>query len=263
MLAYVSGRSSRRVPAPLAGAVALGLLAAAAQAQITEQGPYTSLLTTQTGNGGPSWQSWMLLSQNYGGGNNPNGVSGRIIHTYTGGNLEEIRVNINELRNSGAPFVTQPTAFARVYGQVVFTPLVNMPYEILGSVTMYLQGTSASNASASGLVTFEVVSGPVLATFGSSLFRSGNGGFPAYGDTYNAGAPLSGSATGLLTAGTTYRLSWDFSVSSNINGDTTLDSNVATGPGGSYFAINFAPAPGAAALLGLGGLMAARRRRDH
>ncbi len=261
MYTSVIYRSLRPVLAPVAGALALSLCAGAAQAQISEQGPFNSFLTTAAGNGAASWNSWSFGTQFYGAGNNPNGVSGRIIHTYTGGNLAEIRVDVNELRNSGAPFVTQPTAFGRLFGQVRFTPLVNMPYEILGSVTMFLQGTSASNASASGLVSFGVVSGPTLATFGSSIFRSGNGGFPAFGDIYNANAPLSGSATGMLTAGTLYQLSWDFNVSSNINGDTTLSSNVATGIGGSFFAINFIPSPGAAALLGLGGLVAARRRR--
>ncbi|MGH7133549.1 MAG: hypothetical protein ACREJO_16585 [Phycisphaerales bacterium] len=261
MRAFELGRPSCRAVAVFVGGSLPFFAAGVASGQVIEQGPFNSLLTTQTGNGGPSWQSWTLLSQNYGGGNNPNGVSGRIIHTYTGGTLEEIRVNINELRNSGAPFVTQPTAFGRVYGQTLFTPQVNTPYTILGSVSMYLGGTSTSSASASGIVTLEVVSGPTIASFGSSIYRSGHGGFPVLGDIYNANAPLSGSATGMLLAGITYQLTWDFNVSSNINGDTTLDSNVATGPGGSFFAINFAPTPGAATLLGLGGLVACRRRR--
>ncbi len=243
----------------VAAAVASTLFASAAMAQISEQGAYTSLLTTVTGNNGPVWQSWTLGSQNYGGGNNPNGVSGRIIHTYGGGNLEEIRVNINELRNSGAPFVTQPTAFGRVYGQVLFTPLVNVPYQMLGSVTMLLQGSGGSDSSAAGLVSLEVVSGPVLGSFGSSMYCGG--ATPVMGTIYDASAPLTGSASGMLNAGTTYRLSWAFNVASNINGDTSLNSNVATGPGGSFFAINFVPAPGAMALLGVGGLIATRRRR--
>jgi hypothetical protein len=259
MISHVHIARSARIRTAMI--VAATLFTAAGSAQVTEQGPFTSLLTTVTGNNGPTWQSWTLLSQNYGGGNNPNGVSGRIIHTYSGANLAEIRVNINELRNSGAPFVTQPTAFGRVYGQVIFTPLVNMPYTILGSVSMSLQGASTSSSSASGLVSLDVQSGPNIASFGSSLFRSGHGGFGAFGDIYNASTPLTGSAAGNLLAGTTYVLSWDFSVSSTINGDTTLDSNVSTLAGGSFFAINFTPSPGAAGLVGMAAVAAARRRR--
>lgn len=237
----------------------LANVAGMAHAQVVEQGPYTSLLTTTTGNNGPTWQSWTLGSQNYGGGSNPNGASGRIIHTYAAGNLQEIRVNVNELRNSGAPFVNQPTAFARNYGQVIFTPQVNMPYEILGSVTMLLQGSSSSASSASGLVSLEVQNGPVVASFGSSIFRGGQ--FPVYAPIYDSASPIFGSATGQLNAGTTYRFSWDLNVSSDIFGDTSLSANVATAPGESFFAISFVPAPGATALLAIAGLVGARRRR--
>lgn len=244
-----------------ASAVVLGS-AVAARAQVTESGFPTSSLTVAPAHvGGSVWQGWSLVNQSYGIGTNLNGGSGNWTHTYSGGSLTNITVNINELRNEYSQFHNFNDPSVRIYGSVRFTPAANTPYLIGGSVDMVLSGSAASSSSAVGSLWLEQVSGPTVASFGSSFSRAGN--VSIVGNIYDSAAPISGSNAGMLSGGVAYQLNWDFSVSSLINGDTGLYSNVFSLSGPQNFSISFLPAPGAAALLGMGGLAAARRRRGR
>lgn len=239
-------------------------LVPSATAQVVESNFPSSYLNVDNGAPGNTfWSGWTLGGTGYGSGFNNQGASGTIAHGYDfASNLTAIRVNVNELRNTGGPFIATNSPYAGITGQVIFTPQVSLAYTISGSVFMNLAGASTSNSFTSGAVTLEVVSGPTLATYTGSVFRSGIGGFGASGTIFDASSPATGSSTGFLASGTTYRLSWDLHVSSAMNNDATLSADVATPPGGSFFEIGFAvPTPGAAALIGMSGLLAARRRR--
>lgn len=246
-----------------ATAAAVSFVPAATQAQITEAGFPTSILTAHLLHFGPSLnqyqQTWGVMPQfNFGMGDAGNGVAGNVLHGYTGGLLTNITINVNELRNT-PPAHNYNDPFARIYGQVLLTPVVNTAYVIGGSVDVVLSGFATSSSSASGSVWLEQVSGPVLATFGGSQFR--NTTVSSVGSIYDSAAPLSGSATGTLLAGVQYRFGWDVSMGSLYNGDSSLYANVFTLSGLQTISISFAPTPGAGALLALGGLAAGSRRR--
>ncbi|MDP1662243.1 MAG: hypothetical protein Q8L55_10045 [Phycisphaerales bacterium] len=240
------------------------LLATVVHGQVAEQNWPASTLNVDVGApNNTGWGGWSLGGLGYGWGANNQGASGYISHGYDfASNLTAIHVDLNELRNTGGPFIATNSPYIRTTGQVLFTPLTSMAYTITGVVAVSLTGASTSNTTATGGLVLEVVSGPTLATYTGGVFRSGAGGFGAAGNIFDAGLPASGSSTGFLSSGTTYRLSWDFIMSSNMNNDSTLSADVSTAPGGSFFEIAFAiPTPGAAALLGLGTLAAAGRRR--
>ena len=172
------------------GAAVMALAVASAQGQVSEAVFPTSILNGAIGNYAGVIQTWIPFTPypgtfNYGMGNNANGVSGTVTHVYSGGQLSSITVNVAELR-------------------VQFTAAVNTPYVIGGSVSMVLSGSAASSNSASGSVWLEEVGGPTVASFGSSMFRNTN--TSVIGSIYDSAAPLSGSATGTLQAGVTYRL---------------------------------------------------------
>lgn len=243
---------------------ALATLAGMARAQVAEQNYPSSVLSVDLGGpGGTVWSGWTLFGMGYGGGMNNQGGSGYIAHSYDFAmNLQFIHVNVDELRNTGGAFIATNSPYARNVGQVLFTPSVNMAYTISGAVWMQLNGASTSNTTATGSLALEVVAGPSLATYTGGVFRSGAGGFGAAGAIFNSAVPNSGSSTGFLNAGTTYRMYWDFAVSSNMNNDATLAADVSTPPGGSYFEIAFAvPSPSAVFVLGAGALVVGRRRR--
>ena len=238
----------------------LALIPAHASAQIAEAGFTTSMMNVAPNHVNNSvWQGWSFGNQNYGIGTNLNGGSGSWTHTYSAGLLTNITVNINELRNEYSPFHNFNDPGIRIYGGVQFTPAVNTPYAIGGSIDMVLSGSAASSSSASGSVVLQQLSGPTLASFGSSFARNSN--VSIVNNVFDSAAPLSGSNTGMLLAGVTYRLIWDFSANSLINGDTCLYANVFNLSGPQFFSISFLPTPGSAAILGLGTLLAARRRR--
>lgn len=255
---------TRAITIPFVAALPLLALAPHASAQIVESNYPTSILNVD--NGGPGntfWSGWSLFGSGYGSGFANQGASGYISHGYDfASNLTAIHVDINELRNTGGPFIATNSPYAGVSGQVVFTPMVSMAYTISGSVLMNLAGASTSNSTSTGSVIFEQVGGPTLASYSGGVYRSGMGGFGASGTIFDASTPMTGSSTGFLAAGTSYRMLWDLRTFSSMNNDATLSADVATPPGGSFFEISFAvPAPGTAALLGLGGLFASRRRR--
>lgn len=257
--------SFRGIPVLFATAASL-LSVTSAQAQIAEAPFTTSILTAYVLHFGQSlnqaqqaWGTGPLF--NFGLGDNGNGVSGNVTHAYSGGLLTNITINVNELRNQQNPFQNYNDPYARLYGVVQFTPAVNTPYTIGGAISMVLSGSAASNSSASGSVWLEQVGGPTLATFGSSFYRGSN--VSIIGSIYDSAAPLSGSPSGTLLAGVTYRLGWDLSAASQINGDSSLYVNTFALDGPQYLSITFAPSPGAAALLGLGGLAVTRRRRER
>ena len=249
------------------GIAALPLLASSRtlHAQVAEFNWPTSTLNVDLGApGNTTWGGWSLGGSGYGAGSNNQGASGYISHGYDfASNLTNIRVDVYELRNSGGGFIFTNSPYAGNSGQVLFTPQAGMGYTLSGIVAMALNGASTSDTTAVGSLGLEVFGGPSLATYGGSVFRSGAGGFGASGTIFDAGSPTSGSSTGFLSSGTTYRLYWDFSVSSNMNNDLTLSGDVSTPAGGSYFDIAFAvPSPGAVGVLAFGGLAAARRRRS-
>lgn len=247
--------------------VAGALVASAAgvsHAQVAEQiWPASSVNVDLGAAGNTLWSGWSLGGMAYGTGNNNQGGSGYVAHGYDfASNLVSITVRLDELRNTGGPFIATNTPFARVHGEVLFTPLVGMSYTLSGQVFMQLDGASTSNTTASGGVTLEVLSGPSLATYTGGVFRSGAGGFGAAGQIFNSSAPNSGSALGFLSAGTTYRLAWDFWISSNMNNDGTLAGDVGGPLHSNYLGIMFVvPGPGAGAALLGGAVIAARRRR--
>ncbi|MBL8990535.1 MAG: hypothetical protein JNJ48_03035 [Phycisphaerae bacterium] len=249
----------------LVGAAALAVsITTVARAQVAEQNWPASYLNVDLGGpGGTTWAGWTLFGMGYGAGSNNQGASGYIAHNYDfASNLASITVTIDELRNTGGPFIATNSPYARTTGQVLFTPLVGMAYTLSGSVWMQLDGASTSNTLATGAVSLEVLSGPSLATYSGGVFRSGAGGFGAAGSIFNSATPNSGASTGFLNAGTTYRLSWDFIISSNMNNDASLSGNVSTPQYGSFVQISFVvPAPGAGALAALAGLAACRRQR--
>ncbi|MCW5766606.1 MAG: hypothetical protein KIT68_11600 [Phycisphaeraceae bacterium] len=249
----------------LIGAAALAAsITVAAHGQVAEQNWPSSYLNVDLGGpGGTTWSGWTLFGSGYGAGSNNQGASGYIAHNYDfASNLTSIVVTIDELRNTGGPFIATNSPYARTTGQVLFTPLVGMAYTISGAVWMQLDGASISNTLTTGAVGLEVLSGPSLATYSGGVFRSGAGGFGAAGSIFNSATPTSGASTGFLNAGTTYRLSWDFIISSTMNNDATLSGNVSTPQYGSFLQISFAvPAPGAAATAALAGLAVLRRRR--
>ncbi len=253
-------------PIALPFLAALPLLAFAphASAQVAESNYPTSVLNVDNGGlGNTFWSGWSLFGSGYGSGFTNQGASGYISHAYDfASNLTAIHVDVNELRNTGGPFIATNSPYAGITGQVVFTPLVSMAYTVSGSISMNLAGASTSGTYTSGSVVLEQISGPTLATYNASVYRSGIGGVGASGTIFDASTPATGSSTGFLAAGTSYRMLWDLRVFSNMNNDATLSADVATPPGGSFFEIGFAvPTPGAAALLGVGGLLASRRRR--
>jgi len=166
---------------------------------------------------------------------------------------------VNELRNQYSQFHPYNDPSVRISGGVQFTPSVNTPYLIGGAIDMVLSGSASSSSSASGLVWLEQLSGPTLASFGSSFARNTNSSI--VGNIYDSASPLSGSATGMLSAGTTYKLNWDFSVSSLINLDTGLYANTYSLSTPPNLSISFVPTPGSAMILGIAGLSAIRRRR--
>lgn len=237
---------------------------ATASAQVFESSYPVSILNVDNGAPGNTlWNGWSAFGMGFGSGFNNQGASGYISHAYDfASNLTAIHVDVNELRNTGGPFIATNSPYAGIQGQVVFTPLVNMNYTIGGSVLMNLAGASTSSSTSTGSVVFEQIAGPTLATYTSTVYRSGVGGLGASGAIFDASAPTTGSSTGLLAAGNSYRMLWDLRTYSSMNNDATLSADVATPPGGSFFEISFAvPAPGATALLALGGLVATRRRR--
>lgn len=255
----------------LAAACVLALAPAPhiASAQVIESGYPASVLYVDNGAlGNAFWTGWAPGGTGYGSGFNNQGASGYISHAFDfASNLTAIRVDVNELRNTGGPFIATNSPYAGIRGQVVFTPQVSMAYTISGSVYMNLAGASTSNSTTTGSVIFEQISGPpspALATYTGGVFRSGLGGFGAAGTIFDAATPASGSSTGFLAAGATYRMQWDLRVLSAMNNDATLSADVGTPPGGSFFQIGFAvPSPSGAALLAMGGLMAAPRRRGN
>lgn len=165
-------------------------------------------------------------------------------------------VRLDELRNSAQPFTNTPSI--RNHGQVVFTPTVNTPYAISGFIPMTLTGGTGSTTAASGSLVLEVLSGPSVTSYGNAFSRV----FPGTvsGSLFDSSTPLSGLQAGTLNGGTTYKLSWDFLVTSVVNGDSFLSADVSAGPS-PYFAISFVPSPGPAALAVVLGLSFSRRRR--
>lgn len=265
-------RLHARTSITIALAAAFSLLALApsphiASAQVVESNYPTSVLHVDNGAPGNAfWTGWTLGGSGYGSGFNNQGASGTISHGYDfASNLTAIRVDVHELRNTGGPFIATNSPYAGIRGQVVFTPQVSMAYTISGSVSMNLAGASTSNSTTTGSIIFEQISGPpspALATYNGGVFRSGIGGFGASGTIFDAATPATGSSTGFLAAGATYRMLWDLRVFSTMNNDATLSADVATPPGGSFFQIGFAvPSPSATALLAMGGLLGSSRRR--
>lgn len=248
---------SVRAPRSFLAVLALAGAAGSALGQVNEAPFPTSSLTTL--NPSTMWQGWGMGGFGYGGGSNLNGSSGQVGHISNFlGQTELLYIGIAELRNSYSPFhSTDP--HQRHYGQVEFTAPSVVPYTISGSVTLVMTGSNASSSSAVGQAMLEVVGGPTLATYGGSMNRSSS--VSVINSVFDASAPLSGSSSGLLWPGFTYRFRWDYLVTSQVNGDTTLNTDIYGLLGPSYMQISFVPAPGAAALLGLGGLLATRRRR--
>lgn len=236
-----------------------GLLATGAHAQVIEAGYPTSILRTLNADNG--WAGWGPNTFGYGAGTNSHGSSGLVTHTYDSfSNLESIRIGISELRNLGAGPVAINNPSQMNFGQVQFTPQVALPYEITGRVTMVMTGLDGSFNTANGWVKLEEAVGPWLANYSGSMTRTG--AVSTTDDLFDASSPWFGASTGMLSAGVTYRLSWHFEVSTEINGDDTAYANIFALDGPSFVQIAFTPAPASASLLVLGVLASGRRRRS-
>lgn len=249
-------------PASALAAAAWLIAASHTHAQISEAGFPTSILNAQHGtSGGSVQQVWGAIPTfNYGFGSDANGVSGRVTHTYQAGLLTNITVFVSELRNSNNQFVVINDPWARNWGVVQFTPAINTPYQLGGVIDLAMTGNASSMTSGQGSLSLAQVGGPTLASYGASVVRNTNSSL--IGSIYDSATPLFGSSNGILLAGLTYRLSWDFRVDSTINGDPSLSANVTSLREPPSFSIAFLPSPGSAAILGVGGLMASRRRRS-
>lgn len=248
---------SPRYSVPLASLCLVAFAATDVRASVVEQNYPSSSLTVELAPSSPVWTGWTLFGTGYGGGNNWSGGSGNIGHAYTGfGELTDIIVTLPELRNSYQGFTNTPSV--RNFGQVLFTPSVNTPYAISGVIPLTFTGTNASSTLARAVLVLEEVSGPAIATYGNVMARAGGG--TVVNNLFDNTTLIAGSGAGTLTGGVTYRLSWDFLVASELNGDTTFSADVSANAT-SFFAISFVPSPGTAGLVALGGLLAARRRR--
>lgn len=207
------------------------------------------------------WANDLLLNQAYGAGW-PNAQSfGTTSVTYdstpgpTFGTLQSSSVAMSTFMASANPSGPGSVTTA---GLMEFTPAVNCQYTISGYIPFaFVRSFTAAGATAT--MTLEQIGGPIVASYGTSLVgipnSIGNGGV-----LFDASAPGLGTQTGMLTSGVAYRWSWSFSTYLTPGADGLARATVANSSSG--FALTFAvPAPSAAALLGIGGLIAVRRRR--
>lgn len=217
---------------------------------------YPTSIFSAYGSGG--WTGFFPATTAYGAGGSGAGSSGTMIAGYTSVpvspfiGLASQRVGIDELRSVSVPQVHT--------GTLEFTPLVACNYAISGHVAIGFHGGFAS-AGANGVMSLDVVGGPNLASYNTTLF----GAPSTSGVLFSGASPVAGSATGTLAAGVTYRWTWTFNVSVVQGGDPNAYANLVAFDGASphFIDITFSqiPAPSGLALLVAGGGVVCRRRR--
>ncbi len=148
-----------------------------------------------------------------------------------------------------------------VSGQMDFIPIVNCQYFINGNIPLLFNGALAAG-TATGQVSLAQLTGvspPTLATYSTNLPYAPN----SAATLFDATTPTAGAAAGLLTAGETYRWSFSFTLTRTVGNDPLAEivaTNYQGGP--ASISLSFAiPAPGTAVVLGLAGVVVARRRR--
>jgi hypothetical protein len=248
----------RSIPVLSAFAAAVGL-AGSALAQVNPVVGYpNNYLSVSVG-----WANELLLNQSYGAGW-PNASSfGTTSVTYdtapgpTFGTLQSSNITMSQFAASADP--SGPANVTNA-GLLQFTPVVNCQY-VFSGVINYAFVRSFAAAGASCTMTLEEIGGPVLTNYSTTLVgipnSIGNGGV-----LFDAAAPALGPQTGMLAAGTAYR--WTWSINTFLTAGSDPGARTSLNGSNNGFGLSFSvPAPSAAALLGVGGLMAmgGRRRR--
>ena len=251
-------RSVHGLCASVAFGIAVAGIASSAVAQVNPVVGYpNNNLTVSVG-----WANALLLNQAYGAGW-PNASSfGTTSVTYdttpgpTFGTLQNSSVTMSTFAASADP---NGPANVTNSGLLQFTPAVNCQYTFNGLIN-YAFIRSFAAAGASCTMTLEEIGGPVLTSYNTTLVgipnSIGNGG-----TLFNSAVPNVGAQTGSLAAGTAYRWTWSINTFLTAGSDPLARTSLSGPNNGFGLSFSVVPAPSAAALLGLGGLVAARRRR--
>jgi len=206
--------------------------------------------------GGNTYNGLILFGLPLGGGGFQGASTAQMVRSPAAGpQFDTFRVNSTLWGGSDPTGVMTSTQ----YGNFRFTANNSFTtYSITGTTGFQIAGNTFSGVSIN-VSLVEVVSGNVLAGW-----SSGGAGFNFSGTLFDTVNPAQiGSWNGLLAAGVQYDFIWSYQI--NVGADAVNASTVSLTPSPGYtttwLQIQFAPAPGAAAVLGLGGLLAARRRR--
>jgi hypothetical protein len=247
---------TRSLSALVFGVAALGA-AGSVSAQVTPVVGYpNNFLSVTTG-----WSGELLMNQAYGAWFPNAGSAGTTSIAYDTtpgplfGTLQGVEVTVDTLWASADP--TGPGAVTNS-GLLQFTPVVNCQYIIDGLLRFEFNGSFVA-AGASGTMTLEEIGGPVIASYSTTLV----GAPSTSGVLFDAALPSVGSPSGVLSAGVAYRWTWSMDTFLDAGADPLAIATVTpVGGDAPGFGLTFVvPSPSAAAVLGLGGLVAARRRR--
>ncbi|MBL8991412.1 MAG: hypothetical protein JNJ48_07525 [Phycisphaerae bacterium] len=206
--------------------------------------------------GGNTYNGLILFGLPLGGGGFQGGSTAQMVRSPAAGpQFDTFRVNSTLWGGSDPTGVFTSTQ----YGNFRFTASNSFTtYSITGTTGFQIAGNTFSGVSVN-VSLVEVVSGNVLA-----WWSSGGAGFNFSGTLFDTVNPAQiGSWNGLLSAGVQYDFLWSYQI--NVGADAVNASTVQLTPSPGYnttwLQIQFAPSPGATAVLGLGGLAAMRRRR--
>jgi hypothetical protein len=211
------------------------------------------------------WGGGLVGNSGFGAGFNNAGAFGQTTISFdptpgpTWNSLQSSNVYFASLYVNGGPF--GPGAIT-VSGQMDFVPIVNCQYFINGNIPLLFNGALAAG-TATGQMSLAQLTGfapPTLATYSTNLAYAPN----SAATLFDATAPTAGAAAGLLTAGETYRWSFSFTLTRTAGNDPLagiISTNYQGGPPSLSLSFAIIPAPGTAAVLGLAGVLVARRRR--
>jgi hypothetical protein len=211
------------------------------------------------------WSGGLVGNSGFGAGFPNSGAFGQTTISFdptpgpTWNSLQSSNVYFAGLYANGGP--SGPGSIT-VNGQMDFVPIVNCQYFINGNIPLLFNGALAA-ATATGQMSLAQLTGfapPTLATYSTNLPYAPN----SAATLFDATTPTAGAAAGLLTAGETYRWSFSFTLTRTVGNDPLaeiISTNYQGGPPSISLSFAVIPAPGTAAVLGLGGVVVARRRR--